>query len=128
MACLTVTPSKITWRALFHFSVSLNIEDCMFIGVADMSKNNRGLPVVKGCEESFVYVSQAALPEKNRHTIDQVKCKKGFIRFAYSDKLCQALIAVLPKEKAKFLMSFYNYMQFLEKRNKRKKKRKTKNK
>ena len=132
LSYLTVNSSKITWRCIFSCTVCIKADECAYVGIADFAEHNRGLPIIRGDEISYIYLSTEPLPEKYRHKIDTAKCKKGFIKFAYSDKLCQELISILPKDKTNYLISFYNRMQAADRANKlkqqNKKKRKSKKK
>ena len=124
LSWLTVTQKRVVWRCPFHFSVSISIENCAHVGIEDMSKHNRGLLIVRGDEESFIYLSTKPLSPKYKHKIDGAKCKKGFIKFAYSDQLCAALIEILPAEKTNHLQAFYNSIQAKNRMLKRKKRKK----
>ena len=129
LSWLNINTKEVVWRSPFHQTVRLQIEKCNYVGIADFAQHNRGLPVVRGDEISYIYLSTEPLPSKYCHRIDATKCKHGFIKFAYSDKLCQELISVLPEDKTKNLVSFYNRMQASDRINKlkQKKKRKKKN-
>lgn len=129
---LTVSQQKIIWRCPFYPSVKMRIEDCEYVSVEDMADHNRAMPVIRGDEIAYIYLSDKPFPDKYKHKADIVRRKKGTITFAYSDKLCQELISVLPKEKTGCLVSFYNRMQAADRVNKlkqqNKKKRKSKKK
>ena len=129
LSWLSINTKEVVWKSPFHQTVRLQIEKCNYVGIADFAQHNRGLPVVRGDEISYIYLSTEPLPSKYCHRIDATKCKHGFIKFAYSDKLCQELISVLPEDKTKNLVSFYNRMQASDRINKlkQKKKRKKKN-
>ena len=128
---LTVKGNKIIWRCPLHITRTLRADECEYVGIDDFAGSNRGMPVIRGDEISYIYLSQEPLPEKYHHNISDARCKKGFIKFAYSDKLCQELIRVLPAEKTGYLIAFYNRMQASDRaieRDKQRKKRKRKNK
>lgn len=103
MPLLIVNEKRILWIALFHLPVCMKIEDCNYIGVADMSAHNRGLPVIRGYEESYIYFSAQPLSHQYQHKIDSAKSKKGFIKFAYSEKLYQTTMAIFPSQKTNML-------------------------
>ena len=128
---LNVSSKKIVWLCPFYRSVKMKLPDCEYLGVEDMADHNIAMPVIRGDEIAYIYLSTQPLPEIYRHKIDTARCKKGFIKFAYSDKLCQELISILPEEKTGALVSFYNRMQAADRANKlkqKKKKRKSKKK
>ena len=125
---LTVSQQKIIWRCPFYPSVKMRIEDCEYVSVEDMADHNMAMPVIRGDEIAYIYLSDKPFPDKYKHKADIVRRKKGTITFAYSDKLCQELISVLPKEKTGCLVSFYNRMQAADRVNKLKKKNKKKGK
>ena len=115
---LTVSPTEIVWRCPLYRSVKMTIEQCEYIGIEDMADNNIAMPVIRGDEIAYIYLSSSPFPEKYKHKADSVRRKKGIITFAYSDKLCQALIAVIPENKTGYLVSFYNRMQVSDRMNK----------
>ena len=125
---ISVSSTKIVWRCPFYRTVKMNIADCEFVSVEDMADHNRAMPVIRGDEIAYIYLSNKPFPGKYKHKADIVRRKKGTITFAYSDKLCQELISVLPEEKTKKLVSFYNRMQAADRVNKLKQQKKSKKK
>lgn len=129
---LSVSSEKIIWRCPFYRSVKVKIEDCEYVSIEDMADHNRAMPVIRGDEIAYIYLSNKPFPDKYKHKADIVRRKKGTITFAYSDELCQELISILPENKTKHLVSFYNRMQAADRVNKLKqqnnKKRKLKKK
>ena len=129
---LTVYSKKLVWRCPFYRTVKLKIEDCEYVTIEDMADHNRAMPVIRGDEIAYIYLSNKPFPDKYKHKADIVRRKKGTITFAYSDELCQELISILPEDKTKYLVSFYNRMQAADRANKlkqqNKKKRKSKKK
>ncbi len=129
---LSVSSEKIIWRCPFYRSVKVKIEDCEYVSIEDMADHNRAMPVIRGDEIAYIYLSNKPFPDKYKHKADIVRRKKGTITFAYSDELCQELISILPEDKTKHLVSFYNRMQATDRVNKlkqqNKKKRKSKKK
>ena len=112
---LTISTDKIIWRCPFYRSVKMKIEECQYVGVEDMAAHNRVMPVIRGDETAYIYLSSSPFPEKYKHKADSVRRKKGLITFAYSDRLCEELVHILPKEKTSYLVSFYNRMQLADK-------------
>lgn len=121
---LTVTPEKLVWRCPFYRTVKMRIDDCKYVTIEDMAHHNRAMPVIRGDEIAYIYLSNQPFPDKYKHKADVVRRKKGTIIFAYSDKLCQKLISILPENKTKYLISFYNRMQANDRVVKRKKRKK----
>ena len=121
---LTVTPEKLVWRCPFYRTVKMRIDDCKYVTIEVMAHHNRAMPVIRGDEIAYIYLSNQPFPDKYKHKADVVRRKKGTIIFAYSDKLCQKLISILPENKTKYLISFYNRMQANDRVMKRKKRKK----
>ena len=129
---ITLSSKKVIWRCPFYRTVKMSIADCKYVTVEDMADHNRAMPVIRGDEIAYIYLSNKPFPDKYKHKADIVRRKKGTITFAYSDELCQELISILPEDKTKHLVSFYNRMQAADRENKlkqqNKKKRKSKKK
>ena len=121
---LTVTSEKLVWRCPFYRTVKMRIDDCKYVTIEDMAHHNRAMPIIRGDEIAYIYLSNQPFPDKYKHKADVVRRKKGTIIFAYSDKLCQKLISILPENKTKYLISFYNRMQANDRVMKRKKRKK----
>jgi len=115
---LTVSSKKLVWRCPFYRTVKMSIADCEYVTVEDMADHNRAMPIIRGDEIAYIYLSNKPFPDKYKHKADIVRRKKGTITFAYSDKLCQELISILPEDKTKYLVSFYNRMQAADRANK----------
>lgn len=129
---ISISSQKIVWRCPFYRTVKMSIADCEYVSVEDMADHNRAMPVIRGDEIAYIYLSNKPFPDKYKYKADIVRRKKGTITFAYSDALCQELISILPEDKTKHLVSFYNRMQAADRVNKlkqqNKKKRKSKKK
>ena len=129
---ISISSEKIIWRCPFYRTVKMTISDCQYVSIEDMADHNRAMPVIRGDEIAYIYISNYPFPDKYKHKADIVRRKKGTITFAYSDELCQELISILPEDKTKHLISFYNRMQSADRVNKlkqqNKKKRKSKKK
>lgn len=126
MSWITVTENQIIWRCPLHRTVRMKLDDCVYIGVDDMADHNKTMPVVRGDELTYIYFLSEPFPPKYRHKIDSLKCKKGSIKFAYSDKLCEQLMCVFPKERIKNVLTFYDLMQARDRMWKQKEKRRRK--
>ncbi len=122
---LYVYEKKVVLRGFLRKTITLTIEDCKYIGVDDYSLLNRVLPVSRGDEVSYIYLSEKPYPQKYRGKITALKSKKGFIKFRYSDALAEALLEILPDNKDYMLKSFYGRMKandsFARAKNKKKK-------
>ena len=63
----------------------------------------------RGCKVWWIYLCYGPSPKfdskKPYNRMNSLKCKPGFIRIMYSDEVCQALIAVLPKKKQTALIT-----------------------
>ena len=115
---LMVSKNKIVWKNLTKKNVKLRIDECKYVGINDCTQ----LPKVsyapsssfflrRGDELSLIYISDHPMPREYYHKLSADKCKDGFVCFVYSDKLCKALIEVLPEEKTAVLKAFYEKMQ-----------------
>ena len=108
MPTLTVKQGKVIWRCLLFLPVKMKVEDCLYVGLADFAEHNRG--PLSGAGISYIYLSKTPLPKKYQHKIDSIRCKKGFIKFAYSDNLCKHLSEVLPEKQARIMGGYYSMM------------------
>ncbi len=115
---LVVSKDKIVWKNPGARSVKLRIDECKYVGMSDcieLPRASRAPPVSiflrRGDELSLIYISDHPMPIEYYHKLSADKCKDGFICFVYSDKLCKALIEVLPEEKTAVLKAFYERMQ-----------------
>lgn len=124
MSWLSIKENNIVWRCPLYRTVKLKAEDCLYAKIVDMNDHQIAMPVIRGDELSYIYLSITPYPPKYKHKADVVKCKKGTIIFAYSDKLCQCLIDLLPQEKTTHLREFYNMMQAQDRIIKQKKSKK----
>ena len=125
---LTIKEDAIVWHCLLYRSIKMNKDECIHVGIDDMNDHRGGVPILRGDEYAFIYISTTPLPDKYHHKIDTAKCKKGFIRMPYSDKLAKAIVEWLPGERSNQVRAFYRRMQvntqFLYKARKEQRKRK----
>jgi hypothetical protein len=56
-------------------------------------------------------------PEKYKRKIIQLRTKKGFIKFKYTDDVAEALMDRLPAEKVEQVRGFYFKMKYLDSQN-----------
>lgn len=115
---LVVSKDKIIWKNPTTKNVKLQIDECKYVGINDCTQlpkvsyaPSSGFFLRRGDELSLIYISNHPMPMEYSHKLSADKCKNGFICFVYSDKLCKALIEVLPEEKTLVLKAFYAKMQ-----------------
>ena len=108
---LLVYPDRIVYKCIFRIRKELTIEECRYVGVEDYQLLNRGIPVIRGDEVSFVYFSILPYPQKYKGKISCLKNKKGFIKISYSDRLAEELFNVFPEEKCTLVRIFHAQMQ-----------------
>ena len=127
LATLVIKNGELIWKCPTYKTVRLRIEDCVYIGIEDSSllvkpfhKELYGI-FGRGDELVYIYLSTEPFPEKYIHKASIAPCKKGFIKFAYSDRLCQDLVELIPQNKRGSLMSFYYHMQEADREIERKK-------
>ena len=126
---LLVYEDRVVYKCLLRKTRVLRFEECEYIGVENFDKLNRGLPVVRGDETSFIYFSKNPFPQKYIGKVTTLKNSKDFIKITYTDKLAKALIDILPAEKDNLLRSFYAKMQAADRElNANKKRKKSKKK
>lgn len=109
MPFLTVKKDEIVWWCPLYLPVKMKIEDCRYVGIADFAENNRG--PFSGALISYIYLSDKPLSPEYLHKIDTVRCKKGFIKFAYDPALCKYLGEILPGQQGQIMRGYYSYMQ-----------------
>ena len=108
---LTVYEDKVRWSCPTFRSVEIYYDDITHVSIEDFENLNRGMPVIRGDEISFICLSTSAIPAKYRGKITTYRNKKGFIKFKYMDNACEALMEALPPEKQGPLRGFYAEMQ-----------------
>ena len=141
VSTLIVKNNCIIWHCPFRKTIKMSVEDCEYVGLEDSSQEvyfryrTQAAAYAALAREDFmvyIYFSKTPFPKKYIHRASAAPCKEGFIKFAYSDKLCLELLEVLPAGKTSALRAFYNRMQAADRVNKlkqqNKKKRKSKKK
>jgi len=111
---LFIYEDRVVYKCFCRKARKMKIEDIIHVGVEDYRLLNRGFPVIRGDEISFVYLSDKPYPEEYKGKISCLKTKKGFIKMSYTVGLAEALIEVLPKERSYKLQSFYGKMKAQE--------------
>ena len=108
---LLVYEDKVVYKCPFRRKRMLKIKDCVYMGVENYEKLNRGMPIVRGDEISFIYFSNKPYPKEFSGKITALKNSKDFIKFSYTDKLAEAVIEVFPFEQCYLVKSFYGKMK-----------------
>jgi len=121
---LYIYNNEIILKCPFRRTKTVEIEDCNYVGIEDFSLINRVFPVIRGDEISFIYLSTKPYPEQYKGKITQLKSKKGFIKFAYTDEIAEALFDVLPAQRCYRIKGFYGQMQANDIKTKQRKKQK----
>ena len=120
---LLMYDDRIVYRCPLRITRKIAKDECNYIGIEDYQALNRGFPIVRGDEISFIYFSNTPYPEKYKNKISLLKNEKSFIKFSYSDGLAIAVIEEFPKEKCYLVKAFYNRMQANDRIIKRKKRK-----
>ena len=108
---LYVYEKKVVLRGFLRKTITLTLEDCKYVGIEDYSLLNRGMPILRGDEISYIYLSEEPYPQKYHGKITALKSKKGFIKFRYSDAVAEALLEILPDDKDYLIRGFYGKMK-----------------
>ena len=117
---LLVYEDRIVYKCPFRITRKMAVENCKYVGVEDYKALNSGIPMVRGDEVSFIYVSNIPYPKNYKNKISLLKNKSGFIKFSYSDELARSLLQILPPQRVYFLNAFYNQIQARERALKKK--------
>ena len=134
IARLTIKNNYIIWKCPLHKTIKMSVEDCVYVGLEDSSQAvhfrysmQEAVWEVsrRGDEMVYIYLSKTPFPKKYTHKAVAAPCKEGFIKFSYSDVLCQDLVKILPKGKTHGLIAFYNSMQASDRIRKLKKQEKS---
>lgn len=120
---LLVYDDKVVFKCLFRITRTLAVEDVNYVGVEDYAALNRGLPIVRGDEVSFIYFSVTPYPQNYKNKISLLKNKSGFIKFSYTDELAILLLKVFSNKQVTLLKSFYEKMRAQDRILKMKKKK-----
>ena len=117
-SCSTIEihQDKIVWSCFLFKKISLNFYDCHYITV-ESAQGNVGRDMFSERERlymhNYICFSTEQIPDKYTYTnkISSFRCKKTFIRFAYSDELYFCLLAVLNYDQTVLLRKFYENLQ-----------------
>ena len=116
ISMLKITETHVKYCGFLLPSVKLDINEINYIDIRTFKEGNAVYGTNNAIDAyKYLLLSSAPLPNKR---IDKIRVsRKGkVIKFAVSYKLCEALLAVLPREKAKIV----DYQMFLYKKAKSK--------
>ena len=100
-AKIKITNDKIIWRCILKKKHTMAIQDCRFISVELEDSFNK-------LDYPFIYFTTSWYPKEYAHQINKLKNTDQFIKFWYTEKLAEYLIAHLPKEKTGGLQYYHN--------------------
>lgn len=120
-AFLKVYPDKITWMCPAYKSVTMYYDEMKYIKIEDCHKSAYHAMEIRGDESTYIYMSDTPYPADYIGLVASIKCKKGTIRFKYSDKLCEELVKRLPDDKCISLKVFYHKMKARDEHEKKRK-------
>lgn len=122
---LRVDQEKIVFSGFLIIPIKLDVAECQYIGIDGFSD---GIVERNGNHITFNYVnskhiilyfSVAPYPDEFKGKADLLRCKKGFIKFRYTDELCEQIISLFPRNKTTQLMGYYNMRQHKLRKQKR---------
>lgn len=90
---LILDDEKITWKCLFCPKVQIEYANIKFIAVRNFGNRNVVHVDIYKTGFQFILITTQSLPKV---PIDKVRCKKGIIKWAKSEAVCQALREVVP--------------------------------
>ena len=61
---LIIVDNKIIWRCPFYKTAKINLENCHYVGLEDMNEHRIAMPVSRGDELSYIYLSTQPFPSK----------------------------------------------------------------
>ena len=100
---------KIVWKMPLFKRVTMTVTPQVHITV------NRGQGRQTAVSEierlrycRYICFSTTEIPVARKNKINSLRCKEGFIRFPYTDRLCLELIARLPADATVQLQAFYD--------------------
>ena len=106
-AIIEVTDNSIIWSCPLKHSHTLLLFECKFFGV-QLEESYNGLPY------PFIYISKHPYPRELEGKINKIRCSNEFVKFWYSDDLCNCLIAKFSNNRTGPLQ----YYQYQSQRNK----------
>lgn len=116
---LVVDQEQIIFTGFLIRAIRMKIKDCKYVGLAafsdgilDGSVNHTTYNYLNTVHIS-IYFSVEPCPRKCKNRIDLFHCKKGFIKFRYTDKLCSHIMSVFPKSSTSELAGYYHMRQYM---------------
>lgn len=104
---LRFTDNSIILSCPLKRTLVLTVDECRFFGV-QLEESYNGLPY------PFIYISKHPYPRELEGKINKIRCSNEFVKFWYSDDLCNYLIAKFPNNRTGPLQ----YYQYQSQRNK----------
>lgn len=92
---------EIIWKCVLRKKRVIKIDNCRFIGVESEKSFN-------GPDYPFIYFSSSPYPTEFSHKINKINNSDKFIKFWYTDRLADYLLAHLSKEKTGGLQYYCN--------------------
>ena len=90
---LILDENKITWKCMFCPEVQIEYSNIKFIAVRNFGNRNVVHVDIYKTGFQFILITTQSLPTL---PIDKIRCKKGVIKWAKSDAVCEALSEVVP--------------------------------
>ena len=114
---ITFWKDRVVWRCFCHIPVTMKYEDMSYVGIETFDDLDRGMIDIRGDGTAYIYMSVEPYPENYKRKIIQLRTKKGFIKFKYTDGVAEALMDRLPAEKVEQVRGFYYKMKYLDSQN-----------
>ena len=102
---LILEEEMIIWRCIFCKTVKMKYTDIKYVGIRGMGKRNVVHVDVYHTGFRYLLISSITPPAK---PIDKIRCRTGVIKWAVSEKVCEALKEKVPPQ-WKNIISFKRY-------------------
>ena len=102
---LILEEEMIIWRCIFCKTVKMKYTDIKYVGIRGMGKRNVVHVDVYHTGFRYLLISSITPPSK---PIDKIRCRNGVIKWAVSEKVCEALKEKVPPQ-WKNIISFKRY-------------------
>jgi len=114
---ITFFEDRVVWRCFGYIPVIMKYDEMEHVGIETFDDLDRGMVDIRGDGTAYIYMSVEPYPEKYKRKIIQLRTKKGFIKFKYTDGVAEALMDRLPVEKVEQVRGFYFKMKYLDSQN-----------
>ena len=114
---ITFFEDRVVWRCFGYIPVTMKYDEMKYVGIETFDDLDRGMVDIRGDGTAYIYMSVEPYPEKYKRKIIQLRTKKGFIKFKYTDGVAEALMDRLPVEKVEQVRGFYFKMKYLDSQN-----------